>query len=291
MPRKHRSEPVFVHVTAKVVRARLPLHHPEIAPIVWRSLRRAFPQALAASLMPDHVHGMVPAPDEATGRRDLAFALRGLQRRTDVVGDIRWARASTDGVVRPGLKAARHARYIVLNPHRKGLVDDPLCWPWTTHRDVMGAVVDPWVTPERLARACWRSEHDFGPWFHRYVCSESTVDPRAARLPEPVAPGGHAELPLAYLRDAALSCTRSEPDALTRRTRARRVFLQLAPDQGWRDAKALASFCNMSPRGVRWARERSESALLIPARLCLGDARLREGRVWPPQRDRRAASW
>ena len=87
---------------------------------------------------------------------------------------------------------------------------------------------------------------------------------------------------MAHLRDAALSCTRALPGGVERRGVARDVFLALGPDQGWRQAPALAAVCDVSPRAVQKAQRRLvEPAYLEPARLCLGDERLRQGLVLP----------
>jgi hypothetical protein len=32
------------------------------------------------------------------------------------------------------------------------------CWPWSTLRDLAGAVVDPWTQPARVAKAVGRRE-------------------------------------------------------------------------------------------------------------------------------------
>ena len=56
----------------------------------------------------------------------------------------------------PGIDAA-HLRRQGLSDARNaaghGYVSDPLSWPWTTHRDMLGAVVEPWVTADALAEA------------------------------------------------------------------------------------------------------------------------------------------
>ena len=284
MPSDMARLPLYAHVTAHVVRAPLPLHHPLVAPIVWGALRRQFPAAAAACLMPEHLHAFVLAQTEAIARRRLAFAIRGLARRRDVVGQIEWAQAKVKGIVAPGLKAARHARYVVLNPCRRGLVADPLEWAWSTHRDVVGAVVDPWVTCDALAYVCDRSSEGFRPWFHHYVCGDPSVAPDAVRLPSPVAVRAEPAVPLAHLRDASLSCTRALPDGLQRRGRPRDVFLALGPDQGWRHVPALAAACGISRRAVQKASRRIVAPSLQPARLCLGDDRLIQGLALPESR-------
>ena len=65
-------------------------------------------------------------------------------------------------------------RYTVLNPSRAGIVDDPLSWPWSTHRDVVGAIADPWVTAERLGAALG-SRMASAQDIHAYVSGDPSV--------------------------------------------------------------------------------------------------------------------
>jgi len=77
---------------------------------------------------------------------------------------------------------------------------------------------------------------------------------------------------------AAVAATRSAPAAIRRkRSAARRVFLQLARRQGWRNARQLARMCGMSVRSVFEQLEHEDIRALEAAALCLGDARLRAG--------------
>ena len=75
---------------------------------------------------------------------------------------------------------------------------------------------------------------------------------------------------------AACAATRAQPEAIQRRTRTRRLFLQLARDQGWRNPHDLATLCGISPRTVRWYFDAPiDEPGLHAALACLGDPRLR----------------
>ena len=70
---------------------------------------------------------------------------------------------------------ARHVRpttrYVLLNPCRSQLVSNPLRWPYSTLRGVLGAEYDPWVSAPQLA-ACIGHVWEIRHWFHRYVASD-----------------------------------------------------------------------------------------------------------------------
>lgn len=73
-------------------------------------------------------------------------------------------------------------RYTQLNPPRAGLVGDPLEWLLSTHRGIVAAEIDPWVTANRLAEVLGRRRERFEAWFHRVVTDDSSVRLRAERL-------------------------------------------------------------------------------------------------------------
>src|SRR4029079_19605071 len=97
---------------------------------LWGGLREAWPNALAACLMPNHAHLIVEAePSElriTTGRYLAGFKrYRNLRRL--------WAPVPEPEPIRDSKRLSRQFRYVILNPCRAGLVADPLCWSWSTY--------------------------------------------------------------------------------------------------------------------------------------------------------------
>jgi hypothetical protein len=229
--------------------------------------------------MPNHLHLATPAPVTEDARWALANLIGALQRSDSPAAANRWEPVEMPARMDGPQKISRGVRYIVLNPSRAGLAKDPLQWPWTTHRDLVGAVVDPWVTPEQLAPYLLSRKDvprdSVTRWLHSYISSDPHVDVNGSVFP---LPAPRASLPAYALTDivaAAASATRATPKDVRRRTPTRTIFLHLAQQVGWRDIALLAQACDMTPRGVRWSLFHTAPAGLEAALLCLGDPRLR----------------
>lgn len=100
--------------------------------------------------MPDHPHLVVSSAEPELDRLRLARLLGHFGHRFGAHGKA--AEVPAPSVIRPAGPLARQIRYVALNPCRAGIVSCPLAWLRSTHRDVVGASIDPWVTPERLAK-------------------------------------------------------------------------------------------------------------------------------------------
>ncbi|MBI5480915.1 MAG: hypothetical protein HY906_18800 [Deltaproteobacteria bacterium] len=244
----------------------------------WDALRRGFPDALAAVLLPDHLH-VIPNSD-AVGpcRQRLAGVLSGVTRHSRWGSQDRWLEwrlAPARSLASNRDHLARDIRYLALNPCRAGLVADPLEWLWTTHRDVVGAAADPWVTAGRLAAALGRPSAGFARAHHAYVSADPAVRVDGTPLPRPTTPSAAAVVGLERLCAASLAATRSLAAALCHRTLARHVLVRLAHRYGWSRPHMLAEICRMSRRAVRAQRAGTlERRVLEAAELCLGDDRL-----------------
>ncbi len=132
----------------------------------------AFPGLLGACVMPDHIHLLL---GHGEGGRRLGALMSGYARfrnvRRGTLGVHIWQRAPPPEFVEPD-KRMRNLRYVHLNPCRKGLVQDPLAWPLSTHRDFVGLSARSELivaNPERL---------------HAYISGDPSVDPAGTRLPE-----------------------------------------------------------------------------------------------------------
>jgi hypothetical protein len=167
----------------------------------------------------------------------------------------------------------RTAVYDVLNPPRAGLVHDPLEWPWSTHRDVVGAVAEPWVSARRLAVAVGREPEGFGAWFHRYASRDRSVAIAGTPPPRPAEPSRAPIYSLADICRAAASATRGRPGDIVRSGPTRRMFVSLANAQSWPDRGQLAEVCRADASTI-WRLSKTPAPGLEAGLLCLGDRRL-----------------
>lgn len=270
----------YAHFVAHARPGHAPLCDEESARWLWRRLRAAFPLALAVVLMLDHLHMVARAADAREARRRLAAILGAMARRVGV-GEL-WLPVAEPEPLCTRDKLWRAVRYVALNPCRPAkvggasvrLASDPLVWPWSTHRDVVGAVVDPWVDAKRLASALAASPHDFVRRYHGYVSSDPHVHVHGTPLPEPAAPSALPVRHLADIQRAACAATRQPPAALRQRGVARQVFVALAYDQGWHQPSRLGDTCGAHRTSVRRLALSCPSQWLAAASLCLGDNRL-----------------
>jgi REP element-mobilizing transposase RayT len=263
--------PVF-HLTARLERRDVDLTDFEVAHWLWPHLRDAFPLTLAACLMPDHPHVVAPLADPDAGRQRLNRLLGQLARR---LGVRHLGRASEPKRIADRGKLARDLRYVALNPPRAKLCADPLGWLFSTHRDVVGASVDPWIDADRLASALRSRRHAFVAGYHGYVSADPDVHVSGTPLPRPAVGTDVATFPLATIARAVAASLRERPSAIRRTSASRRLFVGLAREQGWRNFEQLAAACACTSRAIRDIVARVDPDALAPARLCLGDARLR----------------
>lgn len=261
----------WFHLTAALLHRSLDLSRPDTAAWLWTHLRDAFPQAIAVTIMPDHPHVVTASDDAEADRQRLARMLGQLGRVFEVRGRI--ALVPPPSPIRERDVLARQIRYVALNPCRGRLVKCPLAWPWTTHRDVIGASVDPWVTATRLAAALGQSSRGFVARHHAYVSSDPHARVEGTPMPLPAEPCELPRFTLREIADAVAAATRTPVAAIRGRTRSRALFIALARDQGWHNVAQLASACACGRHAV--ARASTSVDDLHVARLCLGDTRLR----------------
>ena len=233
---------------------------------LWSHLRRAFPNVLAAAVTPDRIHVVAQYISAADASHRLNRLVGQLARRFqlghqvgrvahahDVVGDI-----------------AQTVRTVLLVPVAAGLASDPLEWPWSTHRDAVGATVVPWITLDSLRP---RLAFEDVRQFHRFVTAKLPDGPTPFPTPEP--PTALPSVSLADIAHAAASATRNQLDAIKKPGPTRQLFVLLAVDQGWTNLDQLADICRYSRRTALRASQRRDDKALAAGRLCLSDGRLR----------------
>lgn len=125
-----------------------------------RSDRDLFEQILAGSLerwnarlhaycwMTNHVHMLIQVSDAPLGRiilRTASVYARKVQLRLETTGHL-FERRFHAILVDADAYLLTVLCYIHLNPVRAGLVRDPGLYPWSSHRDYLGASSKPWLT-------------------------------------------------------------------------------------------------------------------------------------------------
>jgi hypothetical protein len=189
---------------------------------LWCTFILAFPELLALCLMPDHLHLLLPHadPDGRIAVAESAFA-RWRNHHRGEKGRV-FAQQPPMRLV-PEREEGRVVRYTHLNPCRRRLVDDPLAWPWSTHRDRVGLTLEPIgpVAPDPAR-------------FHGYVSRDRDVRPEGTPLPTPRAPT------LAGVTDGICAMARCNPEDLRRRGVARSLFVRVAWTAGLRDSHEIA---------------------------------------------------
>lgn len=259
----------FVHLVARTCLGVPVFRDADLAWALWAVLKRATTTAVAACIMPNHLHLIVDTLDAERARAALAKRLAAFAGHAGF-GRL-WAPLPPAVPIPDGKHLLRQVRYVHLNPCRAELVADPLCWPWSTHRGVLGAELEPWVTAQRLSRAIGRTTRGFAPWFHGYVSSDPTTAVGGTPMLASAPSTEFARFPLETVFAAAAAATPHPAQRLLRR----RLTVLLARDQGWRNTSVIARALGVTPRQVQRLQARPSASLLRVGRLFLADARLR----------------
>lgn len=256
----------------------------EAAIWLWDGLQRMFPNPLAAALMPNHLHLLTALEDPVAAHTKFRRLLGAFARSFDL--PTLWNPVPEPKLVATPDKLLRQVRYIGLNPCRPvrvgrlevQLAQDPLRYEWSTHRDAVGAIADPWVTAETILEACGVDAPDPSAWLHRYVSSDPHVAVTGTPMPLSKLPTTVEEALV-----AACAAYRADRDAVRHRGVVRATFLGLVVAAGL-DLAGACGEARIEQRSARGAPAPSNAALL-----CAGDERLRVRTSWTPPADSRAA--
>jgi hypothetical protein len=260
-----------------------PLVQREPAAWLWHGLRKMFPNALAAALMPNHLHLIAPLSDPARTHQCFRRLLAAFARKFEIPH--LWNPIPEPQPIATPDKLLRKVRYVHLNPCRPfhfgqelyRLAADPLEWEWSTLRDAVGAIENPWVSARAIVEAAGVDTDDPVRWLHKYVSS----DPHVAVEGTPF-PIGASIIDGDRAIAAALSAHRAPPNAFTLRGPSRTTFFGLARQAGL-DLVGAAQKAGVDTRAARLAPEPSAAALL-----CAGDDRLLVRTSWEPPANSRA---
>jgi REP element-mobilizing transposase RayT len=239
----------------------------------WRRLRAAFPRSWACALMPDHVHLLARADAPAQEiKRHFAEALgkaSQVQRRRI------WAPIPEPGAIPDHRHFARTLRYILLNPCRERLAADPLQWEWSTHRDMLGTVLDPWVTANEVAKVLRSGPKEAPREIHRYVSSDPTVSLIGTPFPRAPGPEDRFVVSLRTLTDCIAQMTRAEQSRVFVRGTARVHALQIAWSLRCFDAAEILDYFEVSRATAARAKAiELPTKSIAMAKLILADSRL-----------------
>jgi hypothetical protein len=160
---------------------------------LWDRLILGVPGILALTVMPDHLHAVHPRDVRLELARVVASFARWRHAHRGESGRVFQPLPEAEWLPNPE-RRRRTVRYVHLNPCRAHLVPDPLAWPLSTHRDMVGLAV-PRVVPVH------RDPVDF----HRRVSTDPTVSVAGTPLPE----GTVGTDDLFGLRDAVSAVTRT----------------------------------------------------------------------------------
>jgi REP element-mobilizing transposase RayT len=192
--------------------------------LLYEALGAAFPEVVALCVMPDHVHLILPHDDPGNRlHRVLQGFANARNRRTGRSGPL-WAPRPPPVAIPNALHLRRTIRYVHLNPCRERLVNDPLAWPFSTHRDRVGFAARPLVAVDRDPAG-----------FHAFVSGDPSVDPAGTPLPS----RQFRDLSVHEVADAVCSVFRVPSGRLSERHAARASFAKVAWHSGIRDAEQL----------------------------------------------------
>ncbi|MCC7441279.1 MAG: hypothetical protein IT285_06590 [Bdellovibrionales bacterium] len=262
----------FHHLVARAVVGREPFVSRDLCLEAWRRLRLTFPDSAACILMPNHLHLLTEGDPHAL-TRTLGRTLGALVRRNGVARDV-WETVPEPRAIPNAAHLLRQIRYVHLNPCRARLTGDPLAWEWSTHRDWIGAVLNPWPDARRWCGVLKWNPGEAPERLHRYVSADPSVSVSGSRFPV-VQGSGSRDFGLAQVAEAVRLAARSPGGGHRARGLPRRWFIDAARELTLHCDAEIARFAGahrsqLSRAACRPLPPRARRAL----ELVLGDARL-----------------
>lgn len=205
----------YYHLTARTRWPHKPFTDREVCADLWGRLQKRFPKVLACVLMPNHLHIVLYGAHPEAARQILAIELRAFTQ-SQFPGLRLWEEVPPPEMIQDRKHLARFIRYVHLNPSRARLVDDPLEWEWSTHRDAVGGAAPTWIDLGMLMQIFKADPRKLAEVIHRYVSGDPTVHVASTPLIWS-RPSGELFLPQTLMR-AVWIATRS-PSRLTAESR------------------------------------------------------------------------
>lgn len=254
----------------------------EICRKTWDSLQKTFPQTLAAVLMPNHLHLILPTADN---HKQTLSRLGGVIGQISKGNGIRgyWQPIPPPSLIPDKFHLKRQIRYVALNPCRKELCHDPLEWYWSTYRELLGATLQGYPGVQSLAEVLGDSQPNFLDRFHAYVSGDPSVAIAGTIRPQPDHPQTYAYKSIDEILAAAAAALRLSAPSVRSKGPLRPLFVHLAYHHGWNyRTSLLAEICGVSSRAIRFILKKPAPHGMEAAHLCLSDERLRLKRVTLP---------
>lgn len=176
------------HLAMRAIFPNRPNTNRETCVRIWAFMRNLFPEAHAATIMPDHLHLIATnaLSIEETDRR-----WRQLTRWLNLTAkQTIWERPGPPVVIPNRKHLGRQVRYVHLNPCRDHLCADPIEWEWSTHREFLGAVANPWPETTRSLALMQFPRGETGiREFHHFVSADYSVNTAGTPPPDCIKPG------------------------------------------------------------------------------------------------------
>jgi hypothetical protein len=138
--------------------------------------------------MPDHLHILIYTDAPDAERLRLSGVLGAFSKKFHPLKSV-WMQVPEGQLIPNSHHLKRQIRYVHLNPCREGLVNDPIIWEWSTHRDYLGCVHRPWLKISLISKFFCDSQKDFTATFHRYVSSDPSVSVTGSPVVRAYIPG------------------------------------------------------------------------------------------------------
>lgn len=137
---------------------------------LWALLKKRFPRAYAAVLLPEGGHILVPDAHTEVAQFRLQITLRSL------FPSVTW-RAPLPPLARIGsARTLSTLRHILHKPVNQGLCRTPCHWQWSSSLDMIGAIEGPWMTVTSIEKSLGRPRMKFREQFFNYLAVEDYRD-------------------------------------------------------------------------------------------------------------------
>ena len=236
--------------------------------LLWRMIAARVPLR-ALIIMSTHLHVIVRSPREREllGRVLVGFAQARNARRGES-GSL-WRAGVGIEHLSTEQHVQRMVRYQHLNPCRARMVDDPLEWPLSTHRDACGLAFRPVIKALRDTEG-----------YHAWVSKDRSCDPDGTSLPQ--VDGASTSAPtLDEVAAATSALARATESEVRGRTGARAHFVRAARALECASDAEIGDYCGLSLRSVQRISAEPDREVALIQRV-LGDprfSRLHDGEI------------
>lgn len=257
----------IIHLVARTLHPYQPFNKRLECIWIWRKLQEYYPHCFAAILMPNHLHLVIETNQEEYEHSKLR-TLIGLFSRRFYLNQKIWQTVPKPEQIPDQVYLQRMIRYVHLNPCRKKLINDPLNWEFSTHRDWLGMSYPSWIT-EEVRKSAFRT---FSPkTFHSYVSSDPACKVEGTQLPinlnqNRVPLIDHTEIPLKWiLRATCLSLHQPMNSLLIKKSPSRVLAIHIASESKLFYPAMLATELGMSRQSIYHLQRKSKNLEAIQA--------------------------